>query len=114
MFHATAKGATEALGRNGSASFLPTPAGGFVLVFLHRLWGMVSFHWDWFGRLVKGDARVVVQNGNVDRNVLGALHISEKDLLEELHLNGNIDSVEKVQKATLERNGKISIVPVNK
>jgi len=99
---------------NGSSSFLPTLGGGFVLVFLHRLLGMVSFHWDWFGRLVKGDARVVVKNGNVDHKVLGSLHISEKDLLEELHLNGNLDTVDKVQKATLERNGKISIVPMKK
>src|SRR5690348_15638388 len=61
---------------NGSASFLPTLGGGFVLVFLHRLVGMVSFHWDWFGRLVKGDARVVIENGNIDRKVLSTLHIS--------------------------------------
>src|SRR5579863_4481609 len=38
---------------NGSAAFLPTLGGGFVLVFLHRILGMVSFRSDWFGRLIK-------------------------------------------------------------
>ncbi len=97
---------------NGSAAFFPTLGGGFVLVFLHRLLGMISFRWDWFGRLVKGDARRVVENGQPDFKLLGALHISEKDLFEEMHLNGNVDSLEKVRSATLERNGKISVIPV--
>lgn len=96
---------------NGSAAFLPTLAGGFVLVFLHRLFGMIAFRWDWFGRLVKGDARVVVEHGRVDHKLLGRLHVSEKDLLEELHLNGNLEKTEHVKKATLERNGKISVIP---
>src|SRR5690349_5878354 len=99
---------------NGSAAFLPTLGGGFVLVLMHRLFGMISFHWDWFGRLVKGEARVVVQNGKCDRKTLGSLHISEKDLLEELHLNGNVDDLGKVRKATVERNGKISVITEGK
>lgn len=95
---------------NGSAAFLPTLAGGFVLVFLHRLVGTISFHSDRFGRLVKGDARVVVEGGQVKRDLLRTLHISEKDLLEELRLNGSLEEVKQVKKATLERNGKISVV----
>jgi uncharacterized membrane protein YcaP (DUF421 family) len=99
---------------NGSAAFLPTLAGGFVLVFLHRLLGMLSFRWDWFGRLVKGDARTVIEHGRINLPALRKLHVSEKDLLEELHLNGNLDRFEQVKKATLERNGKISIIPEKK
>jgi uncharacterized membrane protein YcaP (DUF421 family) len=96
---------------NGSAAFLPTLVGGFVLVFLHRLLAMISFHSDWFGRLVKGDARVVVENGSPKKELLQKLHISEKDLLEELHLNANLEKVEQVRTAVLERNGKISVIP---
>lgn len=99
---------------NGSAAFFPTLGGGFVLVFMHRLFAIISFHWNWFGRLVKGDARVVVENGRRDHKSLAALHISEKDLVEELHLNGNLDEFGKVRKATVERNGKISIIPEGK
>ena len=92
---------------NGSAAFWPTVGGGFVLVFLHRVLGWVSFHWDWFGRLIKGDARVLVQNGKLDRKILGVFSVSEKDLLEELRFNGNRDNLAKVRTAVLERNGKI-------
>ena len=95
---------------NGSAAFLPTLGGGFVLVFLHRLVGTLAFHADWFGRLVKGDACVVVQHGKPDTKQLGKLHVSQKDLLEEMHLNGNVDKLEQVKTATMERNGKISII----
>jgi uncharacterized membrane protein YcaP (DUF421 family) len=95
---------------NGSASFLPTLVGGFVLVLLHRLVAILAFYSDAFGRLVKGDANVVVENGQVNRQRLRALHLSEKDLLEELHLNGNVDGVKQVRKATVERNGKISVI----
>ena len=99
---------------NGSASFFPTLGGGFVLVLMHRLFATIAYRWDWFGRLVKGDAKVVVENGRRDHKTLAALHISEKDLLEELHLNGNLDEFGKVRKATVERNGKISIIPERK
>jgi uncharacterized membrane protein YcaP (DUF421 family) len=95
---------------NGSAAFLPTLGGGFVLVLLHRLVGMVAFYCDWFGRLVKGDACVVIKAGKPNHQVLKSFHISEKDLIEELHLNGNLEKAEQVKQATLERNGKISVI----
>ena len=96
---------------NGSAAFLPTLIAGFVVVFLHRGLAILAFYWDGFGRLIKGDAAVVVENGVPDRQRLRALHMSEKDLLEELHLNGNVEALDQVRKATVERNGKISIIP---
>jgi len=96
---------------NGSAAFVPTLLGGFVLVFLHRLVGMIAYHVEWFGRLVKGDARVVVEHGKTNDRVLRALHVSENDLLEELHLNGRLEKVDQVKRAILERNGQISIIP---
>jgi len=37
--------------------------------------------------------------------------ISEKDLLEEARLNGKILDLKDIQLATLERNGKVSIIP---
>lgn len=95
---------------NGSAAFVPTMAGGFVLVVLHRLLAVIAFYADWFGRLVKGDAHVIVKQGSIDESVLERLHISKKDLAEELHLNGNVDALERVESATLERNGQISVV----
>lgn len=99
---------------NGSAPFVPTLIGGFVLVFIHRILSTLAFHFDWFGKLVKGDAETLVENGQRRPQALRKTKISEKDLLEELRLNGQVSGVEAVRTATMERNGQISVVPVQK
>lgn len=99
---------------NGSAPFVPSLVGGFVLVFVHRLFATLAFHFDWFGRLVKGDGEVLVENGQRRHDALRKNKITEKDLLEELRMNGQTSSVEAVRTATIERNGQISVVPAQK
>jgi uncharacterized membrane protein YcaP (DUF421 family) len=99
---------------NGSAPFVPSLVGGFVLVFVHRIFATLAFHFDWFGRLVKGDAEVLVENGRRQHDALRKNKITEKDLLEEMRINGQMSSVEAVRTATIERNGQISIVPGQK
>ena len=95
---------------NGSAPFVPTLAGGLVLVLLHRLISAISFYSDTFGCLVKGDATTLVENGVRDEAALRSERISNKDLLEEIRLNSNLGSWEEVKSATLERNGRVSVV----
>src|ERR1044071_1670656 len=65
---------------NGSAPFLPTLAGGLVLVLMHRLISAISFYSDWFGCLVKGDAKILVENGVRQQAALRSERISDKDL----------------------------------
>jgi uncharacterized membrane protein YcaP (DUF421 family) len=96
---------------NGSAAFFPTLGAGFVLVGLHAMLAMFSFHSSKFESLVKGESRPVVQDGKIIRGVLAKAMLSEKDLLEEARLNGKIKELKDVQLATLERNGQVSIVP---
>jgi hypothetical protein len=43
----------------GSAPFFPALVGGFVVVFVHRAFATLAFHFDWFGKLVKGDAEIL-------------------------------------------------------
>jgi uncharacterized membrane protein YcaP (DUF421 family) len=95
---------------NGSAPFLPTLVGGMVLIALHRLLSTVSFYSDSFGKVVKGEAKTLVENGVRRKDALRSEAITEKDLLEELKLNGNVDSVQQVKNAVLERNGQVSVV----
>lgn len=96
---------------NGSAALWPTLAGGFALVLLHALLSLLSFHFGWFGHLVKGAPDLVVEQGQPNHKALRAHKISEADLYEELRLQGNIGSLDQVKRATMERNGKISVVP---
>jgi uncharacterized membrane protein YcaP (DUF421 family) len=95
---------------NGNAAFFATLGGGFVLVLLHRAMAKVAFHWDWFSKLIKGKADVLVENGHKNEQALARNNITKDDLLEELRLNGQVSSVEEVQVATIERSGEVSVV----
>ena len=95
---------------NGSAPFLPTLVGGFVLILLHRTISALAFYSDAFGKLVKGEPKTLVENGVRHHDALRSEGISEKDLLEELRLNGNVDSLQRIKNAVLERNGQVSVV----
>lgn len=96
---------------NGSAPFFSTLLAGFLLVLLHRLLGIVAYHWHWFGKLVKGEAQVLVRGGKLNRKTLRDHKISDADLLEESRLNGQVNELDQIQTATFERNGKISVIP---
>src|SRR6266699_157241 len=52
---------------NGSGPFFATLGGGFVLVLLHRLFGLAAYYSHTFGILVKGAPAVIVQNGRIER-----------------------------------------------
>lgn len=96
---------------NGSSAFIPTLVCGFVLVLLHGLLAALAYHIGWFDTLVKGRTDTLVENGQCKPAALCRHKITENDLQEELRLNGKIESVEEARLATLERNGKISVVP---
>lgn len=95
---------------NGNSPYWPTMAGGFVLVGIHRFIGKASCRWHGFGNVVKGHSGIVIQDGRVFREILRAHDLSEHDLMEDLHLNGNVASPEEVKLAYFERNGQISVI----
>jgi uncharacterized membrane protein YcaP (DUF421 family) len=97
---------------NGSASFFPTLGAGLVLVLLHRLFALSAFHSKKFEDLVKGHTNVLVRAGKPDPNIMRQHSITQADLLEEMRLHGNVDDLKRVETATLERSGEISVVPV--
>ena len=96
---------------NGSAPFFSTLAAGFVLVGLHRLAGFTARHSHRFSVLVKGRSDVVIEDGKVIEPAMRGNDLSEQDLLEELRLEGKVESPQEVRKATMERNGRISVIP---
>ena len=98
---------------NGSAAFFPTLGGGFVLVFMHRLFGSLSWRWHGFGSLIKGRADVIIENGNVKWEVLQKNHVSKHDLEEDLRLNAQTEDISKIRIARVERSGDISFIKAN-
>jgi hypothetical protein len=67
---------------NGSEAFFPTLGTGFVLVLLHRLFGLAAYYSHTFGILVKGQPAMLVQNGRIQRKNMFWNHISNHDLEE--------------------------------
>jgi uncharacterized membrane protein YcaP (DUF421 family) len=94
----------------GQSPFTPTIAAGFVLIGLHWLFAWISMHWSRFGDLVKGESRLLVRDGEVDRNQMRAAGIGPGDLLEALRLRAGTNDLGSVREARLERSGDISFV----
>jgi uncharacterized membrane protein YcaP (DUF421 family) len=95
---------------NGSAGFFTTLAAGFILVWLHRLMGYMACVSHRFGNLVKGHCVQVVREGVVMEPVMKKHNLTMHDLEEEMRINGNVEDLEKVKAAYLERSGQISVV----
>ena len=96
---------------NGSAAFLPTLFGGFVLIGIHWLLAVIAVRFPWFERLVKGSAENLINAGRVNRKTMRKHQISETDLLEEARLNAQVSKLDEIKNATLERSGEISVIP---
>jgi uncharacterized membrane protein YcaP (DUF421 family) len=95
---------------NGSAAFLPTLGSGFVLVLLHRLFGITAYYSHAFGILLKGKPTVLVRNGSLERNNMFWNHISEHDLQEDMRLEAKTEDLSKIKTARVERSGDISFI----
>jgi uncharacterized membrane protein YcaP (DUF421 family) len=104
------------LGRaiNGSSPFFETMGAGAVLVGMHWVFAIFSARSHGFGKLVKGEERLIVWNGEIRRGEMRKHNLSEHDLMEMLRLNGNIADPADVAAAYLERNGEISVIPFRK
>jgi len=104
------------LGRaiNGSSPFFETMGAGAVLVGMHWVFAILSARSHGFGKLVKGEERLIVENGEVRRALMRKYNLSDRDLREMLRLNGNVGDPGDVAAAYLERNGEISVIPLRK
>jgi uncharacterized membrane protein YcaP (DUF421 family) len=95
---------------NGSEAFFPTLGTGFILVLLHRFFGIAAYYSHTFGILVKGKPVVLVRDARLlQKNMLWE-HISRHDLEEDMRLNAKTEDLSKIQVAQLERSGDISFI----
>jgi uncharacterized membrane protein YcaP (DUF421 family) len=98
---------------NGSAPLGPTLVSGLVLVMAHRFLAWLSRRSHWFGKLVKGNDDVVIEHGEVREEVLKRHNFTERDLMEDLRLEG-VRSPEEVESARIERSGDLSVIKKQK
>ncbi len=95
-------------GINGSASISSSLVAASVLIAVHWLVTEAAMRSHWFGNLIKGRVRLLVDRGEIDWSAMRRSHISEHDLLEELRLNANVEDLDRIERAYKERNGRVS------
>lgn len=103
-------GSTVSRAITGNAPFGPTLAAGFALVLLHWLFAAIAFRSHAFGKLVKGDKRLLVLGGEIQWGAMRKSHVTTQDLEEALRREGEEPDISRVKEAHLERNGDISIL----
>jgi uncharacterized membrane protein YcaP (DUF421 family) len=96
---------------NGSAPFVPTLVAGTLLLGIHWLFARLAFKTSWFGQIVKGQRVLLIKDGQVQPDGVRRAFITQDDLEQALRLRTNQSDPSSVERAYLERNGQISIVP---
>ena len=81
-----------------------------LLIFMHRLFSWVAAHSEQFGTWIKGRERVILKDGELQRDAMKESSLSEQDVMQALRLNANTDNVSGVKIARMERNGDISVI----
>ncbi len=90
--------------------FFPCLAACLLLILLHRLFAFIALHSDYFGDLIKGNDRIIIENGEILWETMRKSHLSKQDLRQTMRLNASLTDVSKIKIARLERNGDISVI----
>jgi len=103
-------GAVLARGVVGASPFWSTVAASIIMIILHRIVAWLSVKNNFVERLVKGNAILLFQKEKIVGKNLTKTGISKKDLHESLRLETKKDSLEDIEDAYLETNGRISFI----
>ena len=94
----------------GASPFFPTLGAALALALMHRIFAMIGLYSSGFGSVVKGNARIIYENGKINRSNMNWSLISDKDLMEGIRKEANVESLEDIKKVYVERDGKISVI----
>lgn len=103
-------GAVLSRGLVGATSFPLSVMAGTVMVVLNRLLAWMSLGNPFLNYLFKGRSLLLYDNGTIIREHMVMAALSETDLVTSLRLETHSEDFNKVQKAYLEPNGRISFV----
>ncbi|HET6994138.1 MAG TPA: YetF domain-containing protein [Chitinophagaceae bacterium] len=103
-------GSVLARGIVGASPFLATIAASAAMIVIHRLLGWLSSKNRRFEKIIKGDHLVLYDKDRIIMENLEKSSLSREDLEESLRLETKSSSLEKVETAYLETNGRISFI----
>jgi uncharacterized membrane protein YcaP (DUF421 family) len=100
--------------QNGMAGNYNSIADGILLVAVIIGWSYIldwlGFHWPLFQRLIKPPKLLLVENGKMLRRNMRKELITADELMTEIRKEG-FDKLEDIEKAYMEGDGNISIIP---
>lgn len=102
-------GSTVSRVLTGNTPLLPGLGAAAALVALHWVFSAIALRSHGFGWLVKGEAEVLIRNGEVDGSAMRKAHMSERDLAADLRSEG-ISDPKEVAEGRLERSGSLSVI----
>lgn len=82
-----------------------------TLIGLERTADLLGARSPRLGRLLEGNAIVIVEHGQPHEDWLKKLRISHDDILEQARSAQGLERMEQIKYAVLERSGSISIIP---
>jgi uncharacterized membrane protein YcaP (DUF421 family) len=103
-------GSVLARGIVGASPYLSTIAAATAMIVIHRLLAWLSIKNKTMESIIKGKRTVLYEGGKISFKNLRKAALSEEDLLESLRLETKHTSLEKIEKAFIETNGRISFI----
>jgi len=103
-------GAVLSRGLVGASSFPLSVMAGTVMVLINRLLAWMSIENSFLNYLFKGRSLLLYDNGEIIRRNMIRGSLSETDLMTSLRLETHSEDFNRVKKAYLEPNGRISFV----
>lgn len=94
----------------GATPFFSTVASMVVIIIIHKVLAKLSIYSKWFGAKVKGEKILLFSNGTFIKKHMDQTNITEHDILEDLRLEVQLGSLEKIEEVYMERSGKISFI----
>jgi uncharacterized membrane protein YcaP (DUF421 family) len=103
-------GAVLARGIVGASPFFSTVAASAVMILIHRTLAAATVKSDKLCKILKGEHILLFKDGKILWNNMKKATLSEQDLLESLHLETKQTTLENIEMAYLETNGRISFI----
>ena len=107
-------GAVLARGVVGASPFIPTIAASTALIVIHKIIAAISVSNQFISHLVKGKPLSLYKSGTVNSKNLKKCSLSYGDIMEEIRLTLNQNTMENIDEIFMERTGKISMIKKEK
>src|SRR6059058_4400886 len=103
-------GAILSRGVVGATPFFSTVVSMIVIILIHRIFSKLSIYSQWFGEKAKGKPITLYKDKNFLKENMDMTNLSEHDIQEELRLQCQTNSLDKIREIKMERTGQVSFI----